>query len=103
MQPGSMAHYDFGIRRGLTWACAILARCTKRPALKAERLPVKKSEKAIADARDLAAKLKAEGRVPDVMIIERLCRSNVGLRETSSRLWADNMALRARGDGAARR
>lgn len=59
-------------------------------------MPVKKSVKAIAEARDLAARLRAEGRAADAQIIERVCRSNAGLRETASRLWADNMALRAK-------
>lgn len=54
-----------------------------------------KSERTISDAREIAAELKAAGRHQQAETILRLCRSNSALRETASRLSADNMALRS--------
>lgn len=54
------------------------------------------SERNEAAARELAEKLKNEGRIYDGEIILRVCRSLVGTREFVKSVLKDNTELRER-------
>jgi hypothetical protein len=53
-----------------------------------------RSERHEKDARQVEATLRAEGRAAEAEAIAAVCRSLVSMRQTASRLHADNMALR---------
>lgn len=50
----------------------------------------------LKDALSAAELLRRLGYIAEAEKVERLLRTNAGLRETCKRLWRDNVELRAR-------